>query len=192
MPCQPFSRAGHSKLRSLVDAGQRSSDDPRAQMWRSFIEIVERLTPRAVLLENVPDLAAWDEGAVLVGFCESLRELGYRPETAILRAYEHGVPQHRSRLFIVALKPGIPFWWPRPQSKSPTVRQAISDLPVVPPAQREECLPYGGPRTKLQRVLRAEVPDEDRGVVYDHITRDARAYPEPADGLGVAPVVGLT
>lgn len=175
VPCQPFSRAGQSKLRSLVDAGQRSSDDPRAQMWRSFVDVVERLKPRAVLLENVPDLAAWDAGGVLVGFCESLRELGYRPQTAILHAYEHGVPQHRSRLFIVAVKPGTQFEWPRPQSRPPTVRQAIGDLPVVPPAQREECLPYGGPRTKLQRLLRAEVFEEDRRVVHDHITRDIRA-----------------
>ena len=62
VPCQPFSRAGHSKLRSLVEAGQRSVDDPRAGMWRSFIEVVEALKPNGVLLENVPDLAAWDEG----------------------------------------------------------------------------------------------------------------------------------
>ena len=174
VPCQPFSRAGQAKLRSLVDAGQRSVDDPRAGMWRSFISVVETTKPSAVLLENVPDLAAWDEGAVLVGFCESLRELGYRPQATILDAYKYGVPQHRSRLFIVALRPGAAFDWPRPQSRPPTVRQAIGDLPVVGGAQREECLPYGGPRTKLQRLLRAEVSRDDRRVVHDHITRDVR------------------
>jgi len=174
VPCQPFSRAGQSKLRSLVGAGQRSGDDPRAGMWRSFITVVERLKPRAVLLENVPDLAAWDDGAIVVGFCESLRDLGYKPETAILHAYEHGVPQHRSRLFIVALKPGARFQWPRRQDKQPTVRQAVGDLPEVGPAQRDEQLKYGGPRTNLQRLLRAEVPSDERAVVYDHITRDVR------------------
>lgn len=174
VPCQPFSRAGHSKLRSLVESGQRSADDPRAGMWRSFITVVEKMKPSAVLLENVPDLAAWDDGAIVVGFCETLRDLGYKPRTAILHAYEHGVPQHRSRLFIVALKPGAQFQWPRPQEKRPTVRQAIGDLPEVGPAQRDEELSYPGARTKLQRLLRAEVPEGDRRVVYDHITRDVR------------------
>jgi DNA (cytosine-5)-methyltransferase 1 len=183
VPCQPFSRAGHAKLRSLVDAGQRSGDDPRAGMWRSFVEVVQAMRPRAVLLENVPDLAAWDEGAVLVGFCESLRDLGYKPRATILDAYNHGVPQHRSRLFIVALRPGATFEWPRPQSKPPTVRQAISDLPVVGGGQREECLPYRGPRTRLQRLLRAEVADEDRRVVYDHITRAVR--PDDAEAFAL-------
>ncbi|MGH9918027.1 MAG: DNA cytosine methyltransferase, partial [Nitrososphaerales archaeon] len=51
VPCQPFSRAGHAKLRSLIDSGQRSVDDPRAGMWRSFIEVVAAMEPNAVLLE---------------------------------------------------------------------------------------------------------------------------------------------
>ena len=184
VPCQPFSRAGQSKLRSLVESGQRSTDDPRAQMWRSFIRVVEELKPRGVLLENVPDFAAWNEGAVLVGFCEALRELGYRPRTKILNAYEHGVPQHRSRLFIVALRPGAaPFTWPEPQTKRPSVRQAISDLPSVPPAQREERLAYGGPRSSLQRLMRADVSEEDRRFIDDHITRDVR--PDDAEAFAL-------
>jgi DNA (cytosine-5)-methyltransferase 1 len=188
VPCQPFSRAGRSKIRSLIETGQRSPDDPRAQMWRSFIEVVEKMRPGAVLLENVPDLAVWDEGGVLVGFCESLRDLGYRPRATILNAYEHGVPQHRSRLFIVALAPGAQFEWPQPQSRPPTVRQAIGDLPVVPPAQREETLPYGGPCTKLQRLLRGGVSAAERGIVHDHITRDVRK--DDAEAFALMPEGG--
>lgn len=174
VPCQPFSRAGRSKIRSLVAAGQRSIDDPRAQMWRSFIRVAAAVRPRAVLLENVPDLAMWDEGAILVGFCDSLRELGYVTEAAILNAHEHGVPQHRSRLFVVALRPGVAFRWPEPLNTRPTVRAAIGDLPVVPPAQRDETLRYEGPRTALQREMRRDVLPEDRGLIDDHITRDVR------------------
>jgi DNA (cytosine-5)-methyltransferase 1 len=157
-------------------------------MWHSFIEVVTQMRPAAVLLENVPDLAAWDEGGILVGFCESLRELGYRPRATILNAYEHGVPQHRSRLFIVALRPGTQFEWPKPQSRSPTVWEAIGDLPVAPPAQREERVPYDGPRTKLQRLLRRDVPRADRRVVHDHITRDVR--PDDAEAFALLPEGG--
>ncbi|HEX8083348.1 MAG TPA: DNA (cytosine-5-)-methyltransferase [Solirubrobacteraceae bacterium] len=174
VPCQPFSRAGRSKIRSLVAAGQRSIDDPRAQMWRSFIRVAEALRPRAVLLENVPDLAVWDEGAILVGFCDSLRELGYAVDAAILNAHEHGVPQHRSRLFVVGLRPGLEFDWPEPSTTRPSIRQAIGDLPAVPPAQREERIAYGRARTRLQQRLRRGVARAERGWIHDHITRDVR------------------
>jgi DNA (cytosine-5)-methyltransferase 1 len=144
---------------------------------------VDVVKPSAVLLENVPDLAGWEDGAVLVGFCESLRELGYRPHAAILHAHEHGVPQHRSRLFIVALRPGVRFNWPEPLSNRPTVRQAIGDLPVVPPAHRIERIPYPGPRTALQRLLRADVTRDERRFVFDHITRDVR--PDDAEAFAL-------
>lgn len=175
VPCQPFSRAGRSKIRSLVEAGIRSADDPRSQMWRSFMRVVEHLQPRAVLLENVPDLASWDEGAVIVGFCEQLRAMGYRPCPAILNAYEHGVPQHRTRLFIVALRDGLSFDWPTASRKQVTVWDAIGDLPVAPPAQRDEAVDYDGPVTPYQRRMRRGVSGTSRKVVHDHITRDVRA-----------------
>lgn len=183
VPCQPFSRAGRSKIRSLVDSGQRPQADPRADMWRSFIEVARVLKPRAVLLENVPDLAMWDQGAVLVGFCDSLRELGYVTNAAILDAHAHGVPQHRSRLFVVAVKPGVRFDWPIPREGTPSVRDAIGDLPVVGPAQRLERLPYTVPRTDLQRRLRRDVSEKDALWLHDHITRDVR--PDDAEAFSL-------
>jgi DNA (cytosine-5)-methyltransferase 1 len=174
VPCQPFSRAGRSKIRSLVDAGMRSTHDPRSQMWRSFIRVVEHLNPRAVLLENVPDLATWDEGAVIVSLCESLRLMGYSPHPAIINAYEHRVPQHRSRLFVVALRDGVPFSWPEPSKVQVSVRDAIGDLPKAPPAQREDALEYQGPMTAFQRRMRRGVKGRLRTTVHDHLTRDVR------------------
>ena len=54
-PCQPFSRAGASKIRSLVREGKRPSSDPRTNLWRSFFKIIDTLEPKGVLLENVPE-----------------------------------------------------------------------------------------------------------------------------------------
>jgi DNA (cytosine-5)-methyltransferase 1 len=188
VPCQPFSRAGRSKIRSLVDAQKRSFDDPRAELWRSFVRVVRELAPRAVLLENVPDLAVWDEGAVLLGFLESLRELGYHADARILNAHEHGVPQHRSRLFIVALRDGQRFDWPVPSRVKPTVRDAIGDLPAAPPAQREDRTAYPGPATPLQRRLRRGIPAADRTWVHDHITRAVRS--DDAEAFALLPEGG--
>jgi DNA (cytosine-5)-methyltransferase 1 len=104
VPCQPFSRAGRSKIRSLVEAKIRPPLDERVDLWLSFVSIVRTLQPRAVILENVPDLAQWDDGAVLTGLCESLRKLGYEVDARILRAFDFGVPQHRARLFLIGLR----------------------------------------------------------------------------------------
>lgn len=188
VPCQPFSRAGRSKIRSLVQANVRSETDARTDLWQSFIRVVEVLRPRAVLLENVPDLAEWDDGAILIGFCESLRTLGYGTDARILNAYEHGVPQFRSRLFIVGQRGGDAFQWPKSTSIRPSLRQAIGDLPAVEPGQRVERISYAGPRTPLQRRLRNKVGTTDRAWIHDHITRDVR--PDDARAFALLPQGG--
>jgi DNA (cytosine-5)-methyltransferase 1 len=175
LPCQPFSRAGGSKIRSLVRQGVRRKDDPRVRMWRTFLATVAALRPRAVLVENVPDLAVWEDGALLLELCERLRALGYRIEARVLGAYDHGVPQHRRRLFLVGLRPGLRYRWPAGKRRPTSLRMAIGDLPIVRPAQRNEDRPYGGPATAFQRLMRVGVRGTGRGRIFDHITRDVRA-----------------
>lgn len=186
VPCQPFSAAGRSKIRSLVKANIRSDRDPRAGLWHSFIEIVKALEPRAVLLENVPGLAEWEEGAVLVGFCESLQELGYWTDPTIVAAYEYQVPQHRTRLFIVGLRKRSTFEWPLPHSgERPTVERAIGDLPKVPGGHRQEIMDYRPPEqtSALLRRLRRDMKQDEREVIFDHITRSVR--PDDAEAFAL-------
>src|SRR5215216_4670780 len=64
-PCQPYSRAGRSKIRSLVESGVRDPRDHRSELWRAFLDIAERVRPRAVLMENVPDVALGDDLTVV-------------------------------------------------------------------------------------------------------------------------------
>ena len=176
VPCQPFSRAGRSKIKSLVAAGERHGDDPRAALWRSFTRVVEALRPKAVLVENVPDLPAWDDGAVLAGFFESFRTLGYAVDARVLDAFRFGVPQHRARLFIVATAGARRFDWPEPDDTQVSLRDAIGDLPIVRPAQRRETVEYyGAPSTDFQRQMRARVPADELALVHDHVTRAVRS-----------------
>lgn len=188
-PCQPFSRAGSAKIRDLVRSGDRAAADPRASLWNSFMAVVEKLHPAAVLIENVPDLPSWNEGAVLVGFYESLRALGYDVDARILDAYEHGVPQHRARLFIVAFNRGREFQWPEVQSPAPTLRDAIGDLPPAPPAQRDDRSLYiGEPVSPLAKRLRQQMRGDESRVVWDHITRDVR--PDDLEAFNLMPEGG--
>jgi DNA (cytosine-5)-methyltransferase 1 len=183
-PCQPFSRAGRSMIRNLVASGSRSAKDPRAELWQGFMVVVEHLRPRAVLVENVPDLPSWDDGSVLMGFYESLKDLGYTVDARVLDGFQYGVPQHRARLFLVGLRDDHTFVWPEPLDDVTTLRDAIEDLPPVPPAQRAERIPYfTAPRTPFQRRMREGVPERDRGSVHDHITRDIR--PDDAEAFAL-------
>ena len=178
VPCQPFSRAGHSKLKDLIRAGLRADDDPRAALWQSFMRVVEHLHPRVVLIENVPDLPRWDDGAVLIGFLESFRDLGYSVDARVIDCFLYGVPQHRARLFIVATKDTGSFSWPESTGEFTSLRDAIGDLPVVPGGQRHEELRYRPrrPLTQFQKRMRAACRAVvRRDVIHDHITRAVRA-----------------
>ena len=176
VPCQPFSRAGRSRIRDLIASGERADHDVRAGLWSSFVAAVEHLRPSAVLVENVPDLPRWDDGAVLTGLYESLQALGYRVEARILDGFRYGVPQHRQRLILIALDGHRRPLWPEPEDVLVDLREAIGDLPPIPRAQRAERLPYDPRRIKsqYQRLMRRDVPPEDMEVVLAHICRDVR------------------
>lgn len=87
-PCQPFSVAG----KQLADADERN-------MWPATIEVIRRVQPRSVLLENVPGLVSCGYlGTVL---CD-LASLGYVGRWGVLGGSDIGAPQQRKRLWIVA------------------------------------------------------------------------------------------
>ena len=177
VPCQPFSRAGQAKLREQIRSGDRHPQDPRALLWRSFMQVVDRLRPDAVLVENVPDLPSWDDGAVLCGFFESLADLGYTVDVRILDCYRFGVPQHRSRLVLTGLRGGRSMRWPAKTTDFVSLRDAIGDLPPVPGGQRAERLPYRarpGGSSPFQRRMRRDLADEMKPWIHDHMTRAVR------------------
>jgi DNA (cytosine-5)-methyltransferase 1 len=176
VPCQPFSRAGRSRIARLVQDGQRVAHDERADLWQSFIAVVERLQPEAVLVENVPDLPRWNDGSVLIGFQQSLADLGYAVEARILDGFRFGVPQHRQRLILIGVAGNRQHIWSEPTGRPVLLEDAIRDLPVIPRAQRAEELPYdpGRIRSPFQRRMRAGMKGEAAAVIHDHISRDVR------------------
>lgn len=142
-PCQGFSHAG-----------RRDPRDSRNRLFEAYLDLVERLQPRLVLLENVTgfrhDFRAPGRRRVrnfAATLEEGLRE-DYEVETAILRADDYGVPQARPRFFLVGarregrsepllqsffadLESAVPdFLAERNLPRRPTARGAISDLEV--------------------------------------------------------------
>ena len=174
-PCQPFSTAGTSKIGDLVRRGSRHAHDERADLWRSFFSIVDRLHPRAMLFENVPQFAQAQGGALLIALMDELRNREYGVHVQVLEAWRYRVPQHRSRLFVIGIAGDGNFEWPKPKGGRTTVGQAIGDLPVIQADARDEFQPYEGlPTSMLARLLRRGLQGAEALLIRDHVTRSVR------------------
>lgn len=178
-PCQPFSRAGRSKIRSLVAEGLREHHDRRRDLWQAFLDITAVVKPGQVLLENVPEMALGDDLVVLRTMVDELEELGYRVYTRLIDAWRYGVPQFRQRLIVVAVREGQPFAWPTERAEIVTLDNAIGDLPEVeggwrPVGGAAGFAPYAGARTSFQKSARVGLRGTAMSRVHDHITRPVR------------------
>lgn len=178
-PCQPFSKAGRSGIRHYVRTGVREAHDERRDLWQSFLEVVRHSLPKAVIMENVPDMALDREMFILRTMVFELESLGYSVEERVVDTWRYGVPQFRQRLILVALNNSIRFTWPTEVARKTTVDNAIGDLPPVEGGWRPEggasgWADYDKPISEFQKRMRESVPPHEEHRVYDHITRPVR------------------
>ncbi len=96
-PCQPFSQAGYKR-------GFHEELDNRGNMFFEIVKIIKQKKPKAFFLENVRHLKNHDEGKTLKTIQKTLEDLGYSFKSEVVKASEHGLPQHRPRLFMVGFR----------------------------------------------------------------------------------------
>ena len=174
-PCQPFSRAGVPKIRSLVQSGRWPDNDPRSDLWRSFFTLIDALEPSAVVLENVPEFAQVHAGSILLEFLQELSSKGFHPQYRVIEAWRHQVPQHRQRLFVIAVRRGLGVQWPETEGPRAVLRDAIGDLPLVTGGQREETLDFEPLACGLLTPwFRRDSENDKHPVIHDHVTRHVR------------------
>lgn len=176
-PCQPFSRAGRSKIRDLVTNHKRDPEDLRKELWRAYVDVVTRVRPRAILMENVPDMGLGDDFFVVRTIEQHLEDLGYATQVRLVDAWHYGVPQHRKRLILLARNDVERFDWQPKQDGFTNLREAIGDLPGLDPQPRkrvgEREMAYRMPEapSAFVEVMRKGAPE---GLVWDHMTRRVR------------------
>lgn len=90
-PCQPFSTLGK----------QRALDDPRGDLLREFIRVVDQARPLTFLFENVTGLKSVQKGKILKDLLDAFEDIGYTTHPTILMAADFGVPQLRKRIFVL-------------------------------------------------------------------------------------------
>ena len=73
-------------------------------MFFEIIKIIQAKKPKAFFLENVRHLRNHDNGKTFKTIQEILEKLGYSFKYKIVKASEHGLPQHRPRLFMVGFQ----------------------------------------------------------------------------------------
>lgn len=93
-PCQGFS----------INAPVRTNEDHRNHLFKDFLRFVSAFMPKVVLIENVPGLVSFEQGATLHAILESLANLGYGADVRILGAAYYGVPQMRWRTIIIGFR----------------------------------------------------------------------------------------
>lgn len=103
-PCQAFARVGRSKLREIEEHPQAFIHDPRAMLYKRYLDYVEEFSPVAVLMENVPDILNHGGQNIAEETCEVLWGKGYTCGYTLLNAAHYGVPQMRERMFLIAYR----------------------------------------------------------------------------------------
>ncbi|WP_177341078.1 DNA cytosine methyltransferase [Comamonas thiooxydans] len=94
---------GHSPARGKAH-GNPQHDASRSTAW-AVVSAAEHHKPAAAVIENVPEFLEW---ALYPAWSMAMEALGYKLSPHIVDAADHGVPQHRERLFIVATRSQAP------------------------------------------------------------------------------------
>ncbi|MDR1458701.1 MAG: DNA (cytosine-5-)-methyltransferase, partial [Bacteroidales bacterium] len=91
-PCQPFSQAGFQQ--GFNDTKERGN------LFYRIMDILEYHKPEFVFLENVPNLKSHDKGNTYEVIHNELSRF-YDVKEDILSPHYFGIPQHRTRIYIV-------------------------------------------------------------------------------------------
>lgn len=95
-PCQGFSLSG-----------KRDAEDPRNNLFKSYLKAVRVLQPRIAVMENVRLLTSMktaDGESVLKSIYKDFDASGYRVKHFEINAKDYGVPQHRERVIFIAVR----------------------------------------------------------------------------------------
>ncbi|XP_050375601.1 DNA (cytosine-5)-methyltransferase CMT3 [Argentina anserina] len=177
-PCQGIS--GYNRFRNY----KNPLDDDKNQQLMVFMDIVDYLKPKYVLMENVVDLLKFSDGFLGRYALGRLVGLNYQARMGMMSAGAYGLPQFRMRVFLwgalptemlpqfplpthdVVFKGQIPTKWEQstvayseghnhPLRKKLLLEDALTDLPEVENDQPLDEMPYGKPpQTDFQRFIR--------------------------------------
>lgn len=124
-PCQDFATCGPRK-------GLHSD---RGKLYLALVRYARHHQPKIIVGENVPGLANIAGGESLKTIVRDVKAEGYRVEVWTMFGPDYGVPQNRTRLFIVCIRKDLDGFPKRPEpthlGEHRTIKWAIQDLKKV-------------------------------------------------------------
>jgi len=148
-PCQGF---------SLLN--KQREGDPRNQLWRPFMEIVEKSGADVFVMENVPQLLDTYEHGEIVGYAERMGFIVWQDK---LIAADYGVAQKRIRAFIIGCRffhPAIVF----PPRKSHYNPESNNIQIALPGMGNDGYLPNPRKWRTVRKVIGDLPPPEGTGI----------------------------
>ncbi len=176
-PCQPFSLYAHSK----------NADESKWKLLYSFARIIKEVKPDIISMENVPQLAKFNDGKVLKDFIATLKKEDYYVTHYIVNAQNYGVPQRRKRLILFASKTKQINIISETHKKRPiTVRKAIGHLPLIEDGEiyKKDKLHYARKLTEINKKRIKATPKggrwsdwKDKSLILDcHKKKSGKAF----------------
>lgn len=169
-PCQGFSTSNQRT---------RSADNKKNWMFQAFVAFVKQTKPAWVIFENVKGILETESGLFAKQIRKDFEHLGYRCEQGLLNAVDFGVPQSRSRFFIVgrleANPPSLPSGRELPKV---SVDDALHDLPILSNGAAKDVLPYAkAATTDYARRMRGDLAECSGNLVSRNAESIINRYP---------------
>lgn len=145
-PCQGFSTSNQKT---------RNKENPQNWLFKQFFRIAEEIKPDWIVFENVKGIKETEKGFFVSEIFHTLEKLGYVCTVFILCASDYGVPQIRSRFFLIGSLNDKRIQEPPKIPGVVTVRDAIEDLPSLENGANIDVLAYKTEaKSKYAKLLR--------------------------------------
>lgn len=133
-PCQGFSTSNRRT---------NTTSNPQNWLFQEFVRMINLVMPEWIVFENVTGFVEFASGTILHALIDELSSIGYVSSHKVLKASDFGVPQKRSRFFLIASKSGKKADFETlSREVSVTVAEAISDLPDLCNGACIDVMPY--------------------------------------------------
>lgn len=152
-PCQGFSTVG-----------KRDEEDPRNLLFKEYVRIVDEVSPKCFVMENVVGITNMNGGDIYKNIFNLFEEIGYKLECRILNAVDYGVPQNRERAIFIGTRLNVKLKYPEKTHSDSDARlkpymtlgDAIGDLPNIKSQEKSER--YDKPeKNNYQKLMREGV-----------------------------------
>lgn len=174
-PCQAYSVAGRARM------GKNVEKDPRNELYKYYVQFLDRYNPRMFVFENVLGILTAKKGEPFADLKRLVENLGYKMDCKVQIASEHGVLQDRHRVIIVGWKDNEfkNYSYPILEKENmpyTVMKDLFADLPLRKAGEGKLCeiVSYTKPLSEMQYLKESGI----RGVLgftTQHVARPTNA-----------------